>query len=337
MRTVLLSDFHIGSRLGHDVLTRPEPRRRLLSAIEDVDRLVLLGDLVELMAGRPMQAMSVAEPIMRAVAQRLPAQAEVVIVPGNHDGPLVRSWLRRHYEELSIQTRVPPDATMFLSRLVSWFDPDRVSTFYPGVWLSDGVWATHGHYLDLHLLPQSAFGMNRGLLGRLPRDEAIPADYERGRRPSATRISRWLPRPLAELLEDASELARASTMPQIRRHLLRRRVAPLTSRLLSLQMRRASIPAIARVVHRLGVDAEWVVFGHVHRLGPMPDDDIDDWVGPQSRLRFVNTGSWQYEPALVHRAKPPHPYWPGGAVLIEDGSAPRAVNLLEDVPESALR
>ena len=39
---------------------------------------------------------------------------------------------------------------------------------YPGVWLSEGVWATHGHYLDRHLLPEAAFGIARGLLGRLP-------------------------------------------------------------------------------------------------------------------------------------------------------------------------
>src|SRR5205085_988216 len=126
------------------------------------------------------------------------------------------------------------------------------------------------------------FGMARGLLGRLPRDEATPIEYERGRRPSTTRFSRWLPRPLAAILEDLAELARASTMPQVRRHLLRHQAAPVTSRLLSLQMRRASIPAIARVVHRLGVDADWIVFGHVHRLGPMAEDDPGDWVGPDN-------------------------------------------------------
>jgi hypothetical protein len=36
-----------------------------------------------------------------------------------------------------------------------------------------------------------------------------------------------------------------------------------------------------------------------------------------------------YEPLLLHRARPPHPYWPGGAIVIEDDSAPRAIGLLD--------
>jgi UDP-2,3-diacylglucosamine pyrophosphatase LpxH len=338
VRTLVLSDLHIGSRLGHDVLTRPEPLRRLLDAVHDVDRLVLLGDIVELMEGRASHVMSAAEPILRTVGERLAPGAEVVIVPGNHDRPLVRPWMRQRLTDLTVDTDVPVDATPVLRRLVSWFAPHAVTVRYPGVWLTPRTWATHGHYLDLHLLPQSAFGVTRGLLARLPDDHAVPADYERGRRPSTTRFSRWFPRPLAALLEDASELARASTMPQIRRHLLREQTAPLTSRLLSLQMRRASIPAIARVVHRLGVDADWVVFGHVHRLGPLAEDARADWVGPDGRLRLLNTGSWLYEPALVHRgAAPPHPYWPGGGVIIDGDQDPRAVNLLDDLGVAALR
>jgi UDP-2,3-diacylglucosamine pyrophosphatase LpxH len=338
VRTLVLSDLHIGSRLGHEVLTRPEPLRRLLDAVHDVDRLVLLGDILELMEGRASHVMSVAEPILRSVGERLAPGAQVVIVPGNHDRPLVRGWMRQRLTDLTVDTDVPIDATAVLRRLVSWFAPHDVAVHYPGVWLTPRTWATHGHYLDLHLLPRSAFGITRGLLGRLPRDQAVPADYEHGRRPSTTRFSRWIPRPVAALLEDAAELARASTMPQIRRHLLREQTAPLTSRLLSLQMRRASIPAIARVVHRLGVDADWVVFGHVHRLGPLPGDAGADWVGPDGRLRLLNSGSWLYEPALVHRsAAPPHPYWPGGGVVIDDGQDPRAVNLLEDLDATALR
>ncbi len=49
------------------------------------------------------------------------------------------------------------------------------------------------------------------------------------------------------------------------------------------------------------------------------------------RTRLLNSGSWLYEPLLVDRAAPPHPYWPGGAVLLEAGHAPRAVGLLDDV------
>jgi hypothetical protein len=39
---------------------------------------------------------------------------------------------------------------------------------------------------------------------------------------------------------------------------------------------------------------------------------------------------------LVHRASPPHAYWPGGAVLLEPGHDPRPIGLLDDLPLDAL-
>jgi UDP-2,3-diacylglucosamine pyrophosphatase LpxH len=336
LRTLVISDLHIGGRLEHDVLRRPEPLERLLLAIDDVERLVLLGDIVELAEGRVAHAMDIAEPIIRAVGSRLGSEREVVVVPGNHDGGFVRSWVRALGEELRPETPVQADVTPALERLCSWLEPARVTVRYPGVWLSDSIWATHGHYLDWHLLPVSAYGVARGLLGRPPRTAALPIDYERGRRPSVGRAAGWLPRPAVTLLDDMAELLRASTMPRLQRRLLHRRIAPLTATLLGTQMRRASIPALARVVHRLGVEAPWVVFGHVHRLGPLRADDLTEWRGPGGRPRILNTGSWVYEPLLLHRVRPPHPYWPGGAVLIEPGADPRAVGLLDDVSVDVL-
>ena len=46
---------------------------------------------------------------------------------------------------------------------------------------------------------------------------------------------------------------------------------------------------------------------------------------------------WVYEPALLHRAGPPHPYWPGGAILLEDDGDPRPVRLLDGLDPGALR
>jgi hypothetical protein len=335
VRTLVVSDFHLGERIGHDVLRRPEPLEMLLDALDGVDRLVLLGDVVELLEGRAQHALAVAEPVMRALGARLGSGREVIVVPGNHDAPLVRGWLRSRSGPLEVQTAVPLDATPALARLSSWLAPARVRAFYPGVWLNDRVWATHGHYLDRHLLPVSAYGIARGLFRRPPRDEATPLDYERGRRPSLARTAGWLPRPLAALLDDVAEVVRAATMP--RRGMLHHRFAPLTSRLLGAQMRRASMPALARVVHRLGIDAEWVVFAHVHRLGPLGDDDPEVWRGPDGAPRLVNTGSWLFEPLLLHRARPPHPYWPGGAVSLSDDGIPRAVGLLDGVDAAMLR
>jgi hypothetical protein len=332
VRTLVVSDFHLGARLGRDVLRHPEALEALLDALDGVERLVLLGDVVELLEGRQEQAMAVAEPVLRAVGARLGSGRPVIVVPGNHDAALVRPWARAQGASLAIDSPVPLDATPLLARVTSWLAPARVSVHYPGVWLSERVWATHGHYLDRHLLPETAYGIARGLLGRLPHDGAIPADYEQAGGPSFTRLeallTHRLPRPLAALSDDVAEFLRAATMPGVPRRLLHHRIAPLTARLLGAQARRASIPALGRVVHRLGVDAEWVIFGHVHRCGPLAADDPRHWRGPAGRPRLANTGSWVHEPLLVHRAAPPHPYWPGGAILLEDGRDPQVIGLL---------
>ena len=340
MRTLVVSDLHLGARLQRDVLRREVALDALLGAFDRVERLVLLGDVLELLEGRPRPVMEVAEPVLRAIGARLGGGGEVIVVPGNHDAALVRPWLVLRGVPSAVDAQVPADASPILERLVSWLEPAHVRVHYPGVWLSDGVWATHGHYLDRHLLPEAAFGIARGLLGRLPRDGAAPVDYERAGGPSLTRLeallTRWLPRPLAALFDDLAEVLRAATMPGFPQRMLSHRIAPLTVRLLGAQMRRASIPALARVVHRLDVDAESVIFGHVHRCGPLNADDPQEWRGPGGRPRIVNTGSWVYEPLLVHRATPPHPYWPGGAILLEEGGEPRAIGLLDHLEAAEL-
>jgi UDP-2,3-diacylglucosamine pyrophosphatase LpxH len=340
VRTLVVSDLHLGARLQRDVLRRPEALEALLEALDDVGRLVLLGDAIELLEGRPARALALAEPVLRAIGARLGPGREVVVVPGNHDAALVRGWLHVRAEPRAVDARVPLDATPMLAQVASWLAPARVEVRYPGVWLSERVWATHGHYLDRHLVPESGFGLARGLLGRLPRDGATPVDYEQAGGPSVTRLeallTRWLPRPLAAAFDDLVELVRAATMPGRPRRL--HRFAPLTARLLGAQMRRAAIPALARVVHRLGVDAEVVVFGHVHRGGPLAGDDARRWRGPGGRPRIVNTGSWVYEPLVLHRARPPHPYWPGGAVVLDDAAdvEPRAIGLLDHLSGAEL-
>jgi predicted phosphodiesterase len=344
-RTLIISDLHIGARGRSAVLERPAVLQRLLAAVEGVDRLVLLGDVVELLGSRPRRSFESAVPVLRAIGSCLGRDREVVIVPGNHDRPLLRAWLRDPGRRLDVATLVPADASPRLAALVEALEPARVSVRYPGVWLTDRGYALHGHYLDRHLWPVSAYGVLRG--GRSsPGDSATPMDYERSGRVHLSPVTRWLPGPLGSAVESFAEVARASTMPRIRSQVVRPEVAPVTARLLGQQMRHHSLPALARVIESLGISADWVVFGHVHRLGPIAGDDPAEWrarpggtlqSGSTSGADLFNTGSWLYEPRLVHRAEPPHPYWPGGAVVVEAGSAPRAVNLLEDLPGEALR
>ena len=300
---------------------------------------MLLGDVVELMEGRATQAMAIAEPILGAIGDRLASEARIVIVPGNHDAPLVRPWLRANGGPDAVDAPIPPDATPALACVAGALGGARVRVHYPGVWLSERVWATHGHYLDRHLLPESGYGVARGLLGRVPHDGATPAEYDGARSASFARLEAVLtrtPRPLAAAWDDVVELARAATMPGLHRRVLRGRLAPVAAVLLGLQMRRASLPALGRVVHRLGVDADHVLFGHVHRCGPLPGDDPRRWVGPGGTPALANTGCWIYETMLLHRARPPHPYWPGGAIVIDGDGPPRAIGLLDHLGPDVL-
>ena len=93
-------------------------------------------------------------------------------------------------------------------------------------------------------------------------------------------------------------------------------------------MRRQAIPAQVRVLEDLGIDAGYAIFGHVHRLGPVPGEDPAQW---GSHPAILNTGSWQFEALLAARGEPPHPYWPGGAVLIAGDHPPHTLGLLDDL------
>ncbi len=340
MRTLVISDLHLGSRRGRDVLRRPAALEALRAALPGVGRLVLLGDVVELRERRAEAAMRDAEPVLRALAGGLDRDAGIVLVPGNHDAPLIRAWLRRGSGPATVDDTVPAHATPRLQRVVSWLGPGRTTVRYPGVWLGDRIWATHGHYLDRHLAPESAYGVTRGLLGRRRADRVSPRAYEHRRRPSPGGVgglaSRWLPNLPARAVDGLADLLRAGTMPGPSDEPVGHLMAPLTARVLGLQMRRASLPAIAHVARRLGVDADWVLFGHVHRLGPLEHDDPGQWRGPDG-TRIANTGSWVAEPLLVHGVGPPHPYWPGGAIRLDGDGDPQPLSLLDGFTLDELR
>ena len=332
VRTLIVSDLHLGQRPGHDVARRPEPLTRLLHALADIHRLVLLGDIVELAsklsARRPM---SVAAPTLGAIGARM-ADGEIVLVPGNHDAVMVRRWALGRGRELGLADDVPVDASPMLAEVCRMLAPAAVRVSYPGVWLDGGVYATHGHYMDRHLVPEATFGLlRRGVGGGRP--ASTPIDYERSRRPRRSEreteglLAHLRQRPLAVVLETLAELTRYGTRLLRAVHLTR-----FTSALIDLQMHRASVPAMVEVVRRLGVEAEWIVYGHVHRLGPLAGEH---WQPVAGGPRVLNTGSWVYEPLLLDGLGPPHPYWPGGAVLLADGEPPRPLGLLDDLPGDA--
>ena len=56
-RTLIVSDLHLGGLSGVDLLRRPQLRASLLAELDGVDRLVLLGDVLELRHGPPHEAL----------------------------------------------------------------------------------------------------------------------------------------------------------------------------------------------------------------------------------------------------------------------------------------
>jgi predicted phosphodiesterase len=186
-RTLVVSDLHLGAVSGADVLRRPAARATLIEAVEDVDRLVLLGDVLELRHGPRRDALAAAQPFFEELGRAL-AGREIVVVAGNHDHALVESWLRRRDEsptpeplELE-QCFLAEDASSMLATIASWATPARVSAAYPGVWLREDVYATHGHYLDCHLtiptMERLGIGMTARALRRPTDAFANVGDYE---------------------------------------------------------------------------------------------------------------------------------------------------------------
>ena len=187
MRTLIISDLHLGSASGADVLRRREMRAPLLKALADVDRLVLLGDVLELRHGPPREVLAAARPFFEDLGRAL-AGRELIITAGNHDHALVEPWLARRAEEddppsLGVEQLLDPaSVSPMLERLAEWASPARVLAAYPGLWVRSDVYATHGHYLDCHLtvptLERLSVGAMSRVLGRPARAFADVEDYE---------------------------------------------------------------------------------------------------------------------------------------------------------------
>jgi hypothetical protein len=187
MRTLILSDLHLGGTARSDLLSRPELREPLLQEAANADRVVLLGDVLELRHGPPREALAAARAFFESLGEAL-AGKELVLVAGNHDHALIEPWLARRAElpepgALGLEQLLEPaEASSMVERLAEWAAPANVSFAYPGLWLRPDVYAMHGHYLDCHLtvptierLSVSAMGR---LLGRPANEFASVADYE---------------------------------------------------------------------------------------------------------------------------------------------------------------
>ena len=186
-RTLLVSDLHLGSGAGADLLRRAEIRRTLIEALDGIDRLVLLGDTLELRHGPPREALAAARGLFEDLAEAF-AGREIVLVPGNHDHALIEPWLARRAEEergeplAPEQLLEPWQASPMAERVAALAAPAVLRVAYPGLWVRPDVYATHGHFLDCHLtvptIERLSLGVMSRLLGRPARAFSSVDDYE---------------------------------------------------------------------------------------------------------------------------------------------------------------
>jgi len=187
VRTLIVSDLHLGANSRVDVLRRPELRAALLQRLADVDRLVLLGDVLELRHGPLREAMAAARPFFEDLGRVLGGR-ELVLTAGNHDHALVEPWLSARGAEddpgpLGLEQLLEaPEVSPALARIARWAAPARTRVAYPGLWVRPDVYAMHGHYLDCHLTVPTLERLSVGAMSRLLRRPAdrfgAVEDYE---------------------------------------------------------------------------------------------------------------------------------------------------------------
>jgi hypothetical protein len=350
MRTAIISDLHLGVASDEDVLRNPAIRRVLFEEITGADRLVLLGDVIELRNLPVGPSLERSRPFLEELGEAL-GEAEVILVPGNHDArlaePLLDELSIKGDPALELEHRYTPSPGP-LAMIDGWLRPARLQAAYPGVWLRDDVYATHGHYLDVHLsLPRAeclAAATMMRFLGPPPR-RATPTDYERVLRPLygfAYGLAQVLP--IRRRRNGPGERAWGVLAGERKARTLRGRAAAASfptairglNRLLHADFDpdvtppaifRSGLEAGVEMATRLGIDNVHVITGHTHRGGPLPDESA--W----SLLRggqLHNTGSWVFATAFHHPGRPPSPYWPGTVTWLEDNAPPRRVQLLQD-------
>jgi Calcineurin-like phosphoesterase len=356
MRTAIISDLHLGVASDEDVLRDAGIRRVLFEEIADADRLVLLGDVVELRNLPVGTSLERSRPFFEELGAVL-GDTEVVLVPGNHDArlaePLLDGLSISGERTLELEHRHPPTSSP-AALIDGWLGPARLQLAYPGIWLRDDVYATHGHYMDAHLMLPRAECIAAALMARLSQPlpaRTTPPDYERILRPLyglAYGLAQVLP--IRRRRNGPFERAWEVLAGEERNRTIATRAArvgfPLAIRGLNGLLRadftpdvstqaifRTGVDAAVELAVRLGIDDVHIVTGHSHRGGPLPSEA--EWELPRGG-RLHNTGSWVFATAFHHPGRPPSPYWPGTVTWLENDNPPHRVQLLLDRPHKEM-
>jgi hypothetical protein len=366
-RTLLVSDLHLGAYSHGDVARRPELRAPLMEAVRRADRVVLLGDVLELRDGPVRRAMAAARPFFEDLAQAA-GDRQVVLVPGNHDYELVAPWLERRrdggdgsplrLEEWASATEASEEA----ATIATWMPRADVRVAYPGLWLREDVYGHHGHYADRHVSVPSFERIGARLIDRVVRGgvEELPGPegYEAALSPVYALLHAVAQYAPEEGTGGSGASARAYRIlvgdggprrvrdfaigalgwPALVATLNRAGLGPVKADLSGYQLRRSMLDAMGEVLQRLSITAEYVVFGHFHRGGPFEDrdDDPEEWTTPAG-TRLVNSGCWLWGELFMTPTPGESPYWPGVAVWVEDQGPPRLERLLADRRHEELR
>jgi calcineurin-like phosphoesterase family protein len=360
MRTALLSDLHLGAVRGADVARRPEALERMAEALAPADRIVLLGDLLE-MRERPLaELLEVTRPFFDRLAEAA-AGRRVTLVAGNHDHALAEPWLARERlagRDLGPENEWPVEAGERdgpAGRIASWLPGAEVSLAYPGLWLRPDVYATHGHYLDLHLTVPRLESIAASAMGRITgrgSDCRSAADYEavlaplygfyaglaQGASTAALERGGAMSRSVWSRATGDGTVARVLlgriTIPGAVVALNRLGLGPFNPELSGEELRRAGLLAMGRVAGALAPGAEHLLFAHTHRPGPLEGDEDAEWT-TLSGTRLCNTGSWYVEPSLMAQRAERSPYWPGTVAWVEETGPPRLENALRGYAAAA--
>jgi len=331
-----------------------DARARLVTAVRGVQRLVLLGDVLELRERPWRESLGAAAPMLEAIGDALPAEAPVLLLVGNHDhGLLAPSLARRSVAEpppapLGSATELVTRADEPLHHVCAALGAERVTVSYPGVWLRADVYATHGHYLDRHTTVPTLERLGIGAVARIAQNGAgAPVraeDYEAvlgpvyawldalaqagGRTNQGASVAAWRALGQGDRARGRPRRrALRAAFPAIVSGLNRLGLGPLSDDLSIEALRDSSLRAIGEVLLALRVDARFVIFGHTHRAGPLPGDQLQSW-RTASGTRLVNCGCWVAERTLVGNDRR-SPYRPGFCVRLDDDRDPQLINILD--------
>ncbi len=335
------------------MLAEPAARAALLERLKDVDRLILLGDTVELRQGPTSEMLGAATAVLAELGAALGAEKEVVIVPGNHDHRLLTAWQERRAilsdpPALGLESELDWRPDEPLGVLAAALAPAQVRAYYPGLWLREDVYAIHGHYVDRHMtfpiLERLGAGAMARLIGQGSLTLSAPEEYEAVLAPmydwldavsqvwsgvsGGLQVRVWRSLRRRSRRRTWRQHTTALTIPVAVAALNRLGLGPLGSDLSAAELGRAGLRAFDQVLEGLGVRAAHVLFGHTHRAGPLPGDARREWTS-STGSSMMNTGSWVRSSELIGGSAGSSPYRPGFAVLVADHAPPELLNLLD--------